>query len=81
MQNVAGMIDLLISYNSSVNIIKITAKGSLFWSRVKDCRNYKKTVDRTLNELLCEMGHKHLKIDIAEIENVNMIGSGIAALC
>jgi hypothetical protein len=61
-------------------MVKITAKGSLFWSSVKDFRNYKKTVNRTLNELLGEMGHNHLKKDIAEIENVNMLGSGIAAL-
>ena len=78
--SLAGLIDLLISYDNSVNSVKITAEGSLFWSKVKNCRNYNKTVKRTLANLLDEMGHKKMKIDIAEIENANMIGSGIAAL-
>lgn len=78
--SLAGLIDLLISYDNSVNSVKITAEGSLFWSKVKNCRNYNKTVKRTLKNLLGEMGHKGMKIDIAEIENANIIGSGIAAL-
>lgn len=78
--SLAGLIDLLISYDKSLNSVKITAEGSLFWSKVKDCRNYNKTVKKTLNKILSDMGHKKMKIDIAEIENANMIGSGIAAL-
>ena len=78
--SLAGLIDLLVSYDNSVNSVKITAEGSLFWSKVKNCRNYNKTVKRTLENLLDEMGHKKMKINIAEIENANMIGSGIAAL-
>ncbi len=78
--SLAGLIDLLISHDNSVNSVKITAEGSLFWSRVNNFRNYNKTVKRTLDRLLCEMGHKTMKIDIAHIENANLIGSGIAAL-
>jgi hypothetical protein len=37
-------------------------------------------VKTTLKEILAEMGHKKVKVNIAEIENANMIGSGIAAL-
>jgi len=78
--SLAGLIDLLIVHDNSVNSVKITAEGSLFWSKVKNCRNYNKTVKRTLIGLLVEMGHTKMKIDIAEIENANLIGSGIAAL-
>jgi hexokinase len=78
--SLAGLIDLLISYDNSLNSVKITAEGSLFWSKAKNCKNYNKTVKLTLTDLLGEMGHKKMKIDIAEIENANMIGSGIAAL-
>jgi len=78
--SLAGLIDLLISYDNSLKSVKITAEGSLFWSKVKNCMDYNKTVKGALKELLCEMGHKKMKIDIAEIENANMIGSGIAAL-
>lgn len=78
--SLAGLIDLLISHDKSVNSVKITAEGSLFWSKVKNCRNYNKTVKRTLIRLLKDMGHKNMKIDVAEIENANLIGSGIAAL-
>jgi len=56
--SLAGLIDLLISYDNSVNSVKITAEGSLFWSKVKNCRNYNKTVKRTLANLLDEMGQK-----------------------
>jgi hexokinase len=78
--SLAGLIDLLISYDNSVNSVKITAEGSLFWSKARNCRNYNKTVKRALTNLLDDMGHKRMKIDIAGIENANMIGSGIAAL-
>lgn len=76
----AGMIDMLISQDNSIRAIKVTARGNLFWSKVKNCRNYKKTVNRTVNDLLCEMGHRKLKIDISEIENSRLIGTAIAAL-
>lgn len=78
--SLAGLIDLLISHDNSINSVKITAEGSLFWSKVKNCRNYNKSVNRILVRLLDDMGHKGMKIDIAEIENANLIGSGIAAL-
>jgi hypothetical protein len=37
-------------------------------------------VKNTLKDLLREMGHKKIKVNIANIESANMIGSGIAAL-
>ncbi len=78
--SLAGLIDLLITHDKAIRKVRITAEGSLFWSKVTDCKNYNKVVKSTLKELLAEMGHKKVKVNIAEIENANMIGSGIAAL-
>lgn len=78
--SLAGLIDLLIAHDKSIKKVRITAEGSLFWSEVTNCRNYNKVVKNTLKELLSEMGHKKIKVNIAQIESANMIGSGIAAL-
>jgi len=78
--SLAGLIDLLIAHDKSIKKVRITAEGSLFWSEVTNCKNYNKVVKNTLKELLSEMGHKKIKVNIAQIESANMIGSGIAAL-
>ncbi len=78
--SLAGLIDMLIVHDKTIKKVRITAEGSLFWSEVTGCKNYSKVVKRTLKELLVEMGHKNVKVNIAEIESANMIGSGIAAL-
>ncbi len=78
--SLAGLIDLLATHDKSIKKVRITAEGSLFWSKVNGCKDYNKLVKSTLKELLSEMGHKKIKVNIAEIENANMIGSGIAAL-
>jgi len=78
--SLAGLIDLLIAHDKSIKKVRITAEGSLFWSEVTECRNYNKVVKNTLKQLLSEMGHKKVKVNIAQIESANMIGSGIAAL-
>lgn len=77
--SLAGLIDSLVSHDK-IKKVKITAEGSLFWSKAKNCRNYNKVVKRTLNDLMKEMGHKKVKIKIARIENANLVGAGIAAL-
>jgi hexokinase len=78
--SLAGLIDMLILHDKSIKRVRITAEGSLFWSEVNDCKDYNKVVKSTLKELLNKMGHKGVKVNIAEIESANMIGSGIAAL-
>ncbi len=78
--SLAGLIDLLATHNKKIKKVRITAEGSLFWSEVSGCKDYNKIVKSTLKELLIEMGHKKIKVNIAEIESANMIGSGIAAL-
>ena len=78
--SLAGLIDMLIAHDKSIKKVRITAEGSLFWSQVTGCKDYNKVVKKTLKGLLAEMGHKKVKVNIAEIESANMIGSGIAAL-
>jgi len=78
--SLAGLIDLLATHDKSIRKVRITAEGSLFWSEVSGCKDYNKIVKSTLKELLSEMGHKKIKVNIANIESANMIGSGIAAL-
>ena len=78
--SLAGLVDLLATHDKSIRKVRITAEGSLFWSDVSGCKNYSKVVKNALKELLGEMGHKKIKVNIAEIESANMIGSGIAAL-
>ncbi len=78
--SLAGLIDMLILHDKSIKRVRITAEGSLFWSEVTDCKDYNKVVKSTLKELLSNMEHKNVKVNIAEIESANMIGSGIAAL-
>jgi hexokinase len=78
--SLAGLIDLLISQNPSIKKVRITAEGSLFWSEVRDCKDYNKVVNKTMKKLLAKMGHHKIRVDIAQIDNANMIGSGIAAL-
>lgn len=78
--SLAGLIDLMATHDKKIKKVRITAEGSLFWSNVSGCKDYNKVVKNTLKELLGEMGHKKIKVNIAEIESANMIGSGIAAL-
>ena len=78
--SLAGLIDLLISQDPSVKKVRITAEGSLFWSKVRKCRNYNKLVKRSLIDILEEMGHRKIKVKIARIDNANLVGAGIAAL-
>lgn len=78
--SLAGLIDMLIAHDNSIKSVRITAEGSLYWSKVIGCKDYSKVVKSTLKELLSEMGRQKIKLDITEIESANMIGSGIAAL-
>ena len=78
--SLAGLIDMLISHDKSIRKVRITAEGSLFWSEVAECKDYNKVVKKTLKKILEDLGHKNIKVNIANIESANMIGSGIAAL-
>ncbi|MDR1865728.1 MAG: hexokinase [Bacteroidales bacterium] len=78
--SLAGLIEVLISHDSSVKKIRLTAEGSLFWSKNKKGKSYVELVIGELNLLLEELGHKGVQVDITQMDNANLIGTAIAAL-
>ncbi|MBK5721277.1 hexokinase [Dysgonomonas sp. Marseille-P4677] len=78
--SLAGLVLVLVSHDSSIKKIRLVAEGSLFWSEYKRGKNYKKLVDEELKNLLEELGHGSVHVDITKMENANLIGSAIAAL-
>lgn len=78
--SLAGLVLVMVSHDPSIKKICLTAEGSLFWSKVKSCKEYNKLVSKTLKTLLEELGHKDVKVKVTEIHNANMIGSAVAAL-
>lgn len=78
--SLAGLVLVMVSHDPSIKKICLTAEGSLFWSKVKSCKEYNKLVSQTLKVLLEELGHKDVKVKVKEIHNANMIGSAVAAL-
>lgn len=78
--SLVGLIDVLVSHDSSVKKVCLTAEGSLFWSKNGKGKNYADIVTGQLQYLLVEMGHKDIQVDIVQMENANLIGTAIAAL-
>lgn len=79
--SLAGLI-LQIAAMSKKPIKKllITADGSLYWSSRNDGKDYNVIVMETLQEILKELGQPGITISVNSMENVNLIGSAIAAL-
>jgi hexokinase len=78
--SLAGLILVLVSHDSSVRDICLTAEGSLFWSKDKRGKDYNKLVAEELNNLLVEFNLKEVQVDINQMKNANLIGSAVAAL-
>jgi hexokinase len=78
--SLAGLVLVMVSHDPAIKKICLTAEGSLFWSKVKNCKEYNKLVSKTLKDLLGELDHKDVKVKVTEIHNANMIGSAVAAL-
>jgi hexokinase len=77
--SIAGLILVLVSHNSDIKKIRLTAEGSLFWSEIKDDDNYANIVAETLNDLLNEFDID-VSVLVDKIENATLIGAAIAAL-
>ena len=71
---------LLKSYNKDIRKISLVAEGSLFWSENRKDKNYNILVLEKLQELLNESALADIEIHINNINNANLIGTGIAAL-
>lgn len=76
----AGLILLLKSYNKDMRKVCLVAEGSLFWSEHRKDKNYHVLVMEKLRELLDEFGRTDVEVHINNMNNVNLIGTGIAAL-
>lgn len=78
--SLAGLILLLKSYDEDTRKICLVAEGSLFWSENRKDKNYNILVMEKLQELLDEFGLKDIEVHVNNMNNANLIGTGIAAL-
>lgn len=78
--SLAGLIMLLKSYNKDTRRVCLVAEGSLFWSENRKNKNYHILVMEKLRELLNEFGMADVEVHINNMNNANLIGTGIAAL-
>lgn len=78
--SLAGLIRLLTSYNKETKKICLVAEGSLFWSKNRKDKDYNILVMEELQELLNEFGLGDVEVHINQMNNANLIGTGIAAL-
>jgi hexokinase len=85
--SLAGLIhDLISSYDTPIKTVRLTAEGSLFWSSDQRGQkgakfpSYKCQVLTTLYELLNELGHSDVTVNVELTANANLIGSAVAAL-
>jgi len=78
--SLAGLTLVLVSHDPSIKKVRLVAEGSLFWSEYRKGKDYKDMVMAELKDLLEEFGHSDVVVDVAQMENANLIGSAIAAL-
>lgn len=79
--SITGLVQNLNAAYPSIKSVQVLAEGSLFWSKVKT-RNtaYVEIVNKTLAELLDELGLGEIKVQISKIENANLIGAAMSVL-
>ena len=78
--SLAGLVSVMVAHDPAIKKVCLTAEGSLFWSKVKDCKEYNKLVSKNLKVILEELGHEDVKVKVVGIHNANLIGSAVAAL-
>lgn len=78
--SLAGLIQLLWSYNQNIRRICLVAEGSLFWSENRKDKNYSVLVMEKLKELLHSFALEDVDVHIRPMDNANLIGTGMAAL-
>lgn len=79
--SLAGLILQLVQMNKKpIRRILITSDGSLYWSRRNNGKDYNVIVIETLQSLLKELGLTEITVSVNSMENVNLVGSAIAAL-
>lgn len=78
--SLAGLILVIHKCNPAAQKIYLTAEGSVFWSKIENGKHYSRMVLEELHGLLEEFDLSHIKIDVEEKKNINLIGTAIAAL-
>jgi hexokinase len=78
--SLAGLILVLVTHNNAIKKVRLTAEGSLFWSKVKEGDCYKDMVMSELDYLLKHFGYQDVVVSVEPIENANLVGTAIAAL-
>lgn len=78
--SLAGLILVLVSHDSTIKKVCLTAEGSLFWSKVNKGDSYKDVVSAELDNLLKEFGYQDIVVSMKPIDNANLIGTAVAAL-
>jgi len=78
--SLAGLCAVMVAHDPTIKKVCLTAEGSLFWSKVKSCKEYNKLVSKYLKDILAELELSDVKVKVKEIPNANMIGSAVAAL-
>jgi len=78
--SIAGLILVMVSHDSSIKKVRLTAEGSLFWSDDRKGEDYNVLVMDETHRLLGELGHGKVKVFVDKMDNANLIGSAIAAL-
>lgn len=75
-----GLIQLLRSYNKDIQKICLVAEGSLFWSENRKIKTITFLFWRNYKNFLNESALADVEIHINNMNNANLIGTGIAAL-
>ncbi len=85
--SLAGLVQQMVEFDSSIKNVRLMADGSLFWSKdyktncVFHCfASYKDLVMEELHMLLKELGIKGVTVHVDEQANINLVGSAIAGL-
>ena len=80
MKKIHRKLPIILLYNKDIQKICLVAEGSLFWSENRKDKNYNILVLEKLQELLNESALADVEIHINNMNNANLIGTGIAAL-
>ena len=78
--SLAGLILVLLSHDSNIKNIKLSAEGSLFWSHIDYGDTFSGLTIDLLHQILRDFGYRDVKVNVEPIENANLIGTAIAAL-
>lgn len=79
--SIAGLVKNLKTADGSVKKVQVLSEGSLFWSSVKTGNtSYAAIVEKEVNSLVKDLNMSDVTVNIARMENANLIGAAMAVL-